>query len=421
MSADDRNAASMSPTASPPRPSGRADALAPVRPEARDAPASGIVDAMTYGRERDGLIPLWVGEGDLPTPDFICEAAARSLRDGDTFYTYQRGLPVLREALAAYHARLFGRAFSPERFYVTAGGMHAAQIAIRIACGIGDEVIVPAPAWPNFAGAITVAGARVVEAPMHDGATGWSLDFDAIEAAASPRSRAIVVNSPGNPTGWTATHDDLERLLAFARERGLWIIADEIYGRFVYDDAVRAPGTARAASFHDVAEPDDRILYVQTFSKNWAMTGWRVGWLEAPVELGPTIENLVQYSTSGVAAFLQQGALAALRDGEGFVAEQVGRAARGRAIVCEGLAATGAVDLPPPPGAFYAFFRVRGVNDTSALVLRLIDEANVGLAPGTAFGPAGAAHIRLCFARKAEDLIETVARLKPVLERIAAG
>lgn len=385
----------------------------PIRPEAADAPTSGIVDVMGAGRGRPGLIPLWVGEGDRPTPRFIAEAAARALHDGETFYTHQRGIPELRQAIARYHGRLYGGSFDPERFFVTTGGMQAVGIAIRMAAGAGDEVVIPTPAWPNFAGAATVAGARVVEVPLDSGPTGWSLDLDRIEAAVTPRTRAIVVNSPSNPTGWTATREDHRRILDIARRHGIWIVADEIYGRFVYD------GAGRAHSLRDVAEPGDRILYVQTCSKNWAMTGWRIGWLEAPTELGQTIENLVQYSTSGVPAFLQRGAVAALDEGDGFVAEQVAAAAEGRRIVCEGLAATGLVDLPAPPGAFYAYFRVRGVTDTRRLALDLIDRANVGLAPGSAFGAGGGTRVRLCFLRRADDLREAVRRLAEALPALA--
>jgi aspartate/methionine/tyrosine aminotransferase len=390
----------------------------PLRPEAENALASGIVEAMTYGRGRQGLIPLWAGEGDLPTPAFIGEAAARSLAAGETFYTWQRGIPELREALVRYHERLYGRPFAVDRFSVTVGGMHAAQIAVRIAAGGADEVLIPTPAWPNFHGAITVAGARPVPVPMTSGPEGWTLDLARLRDAVTPRTRAVVVNSPANPTGWTASLDELRAVLALARGHGLWIIADEIYARFVYDP--RLSNAGRAPSFHDIIEADDRILFVQTFSKNWAMTGWRIGWLEAPPALGPTIENLVQYSTSGVAAFLQRAAVAALEEGGPFADEQIARAARGRDIVCAGLAATGRVELPPPPGAFYAFLRVPGVTDSRALALRLIDEANVGLAPGSAFGAGGEAYLRLCFARKAEDLEEAVRRLAPVLRGLPA-
>jgi len=213
-----------------------------------------------YGRTRPGLIPLWIGEGDLPTPGFIGEAAARSLAAGETFYTYQRGIPELREALARYHERVYGGAADPERFFVTSGGMHAVQIAVRLVAGSGDEVLVPTPAWPNFVGAITVAGARPVSVPLRADASGWHLDLDRLARAVTSATRAVFVNSPANPTGWTASEADLAAILELARSRGLWIVADEIYGRFVYESAPRVG--ERAPSFRDVMAPDDRILFV---------------------------------------------------------------------------------------------------------------------------------------------------------------
>ncbi|HLM40681.1 MAG TPA: pyridoxal phosphate-dependent aminotransferase [Microvirga sp.] len=388
-----------------------------LRPEAEQAPTSGIVDVFSYGRNRPGIIPLWVGEGDLPTPPFICEAAARSLKDGETFYTYQRGIPELRQAIARYHERVYGKAFDPERFFVTSGGMAAMQIVFRMISGPGDEVLVPTPAWPNFVGAITVAGARAVGVPMAIDGRGWHLDVERLEQAITPRTRALVINSPSNPTGWTASHADLRAALDLARRRGLWIVADEIYGRFVHDPALNVDG--RTPSFRDVMEPEDRILFVQTFSKNWAMTGWRLGWIEAPPALGQVIENLVQYQSSGTPVFIQRGGLAAMEGGEAFVAEQIARAGAGREIVGR-LAGTGLVELPPPSGAFYAFLKIKGASSSRDIAFRLIDEANVGLAPGSAFGEAGEGYLRLCYLRKAEDLEEAVSRIAAALPRLVA-
>jgi len=388
-----------------------------LRPEAEQAPTSGIVDVFSYGRNRPGIIPLWVGEGDLPTPPFICEAAARSLKDGETFYTYQRGIPDLRQAIARYHERVYRRTFDPERFFVTSGGMAAMQIVFRMISGPGDEVLVPTPAWPNFVGAITVAGARAVGVPMAIDGRGWHLDVERLEQAITPRTRALVVNSPSNPTGWTASHADLRAALDLARRHGLWIVADEIYGRFVHDPALNVDG--RTPSFRDVMEPEDKILFVQTFSKNWAMTGWRLGWIEAPPALGQVIENLVQYQSSGTPVFIQRGGLAAMEGGEAFVAEQIARAGAGREIVGR-LAGTGLVELPPPSGAFYAFLKIKGASSSRDIAFRLIDEANVGLAPGSAFGEAGEGYLRLCYLRKAEDLEEAVSRIAAALPRLVA-
>jgi aspartate/methionine/tyrosine aminotransferase len=385
-----------------------------VRREAREAPPSGIVEVAFHARGREGLIPLYVGEGDLVTPDFIRREAAQALEEGDTFYTWQRGIPKLREALARYITRLYGKPVSSERFFVTGSGMHALQTASRIVAGNGDEVIVPSPAWPNLAAAAGIAGARAVDVPMHFSPNGWSLDMDRIKAAVGNKTRAILVNSPANPTGWVASHDDLKAVLDLARRHGLWIIADEIYGRFVYDGGPVAP------SFRDVMEEGDRVIFIQTFSKNWAMTGWRVGWIECDPALGETVENLVQYSTSGVAVFMQRAGIAALDHGEAFIAEQIARAKAGRDIVCQGLAATGAVSFAPPQGSFYLFFSIDGVRDTRRYALDLVDEANVGVAPGTAFGAGGEAFFRLCFLRKRADLEEAVRRLARMLERRAA-
>jgi aspartate/methionine/tyrosine aminotransferase len=388
-----------------------------LRPEAEQAPTSGIVDVFSYGRGRPGIIPLWVGEGDLPTPSFISEAASRSLAEGETFYTYQRGIPDLRQAIAGYHERVYRKAFDPERFFVTSGGMPAMQIAFRMVAGNGDEVLIPTPAWPNFAGAITIAGARPVGVPMRIDQKGWHLDFERLEQAITPRTRALVINSPSNPTGWTASHDDLRTALDIARRHGLWLIADEIYSRFIHDPALNIEG--RTPSFRDIMEPEDRIIFIQTFSKNWAMTGWRLGWLETSPALGPVIENLVQYQTSGTPVFIQRAGVVAIEQGEDFVAEQIARAKQGREIVGR-LAETGLVELPPPSGAFYAFLKIKGATNSKDIAFRLIDEANVGLAPGSAFGEAGEGYLRLCYLRKSSDLEEAVSRISAALPKLVA-
>ena len=384
--------------------------LSAVRPEARAVPMSGISEVVNYGRTRPGLIPLWVGEGDLPTPPFIQEAATRSLAAGETFYTWQRGIPELRAAIATYMGAHYGRAFQPEQFFVTGGGMQAVQIATRLIAGAGDEVLVPTPAWPNFAAALTVNGARAKGVPMRFGNAGWMLDTDLLERSVGPATTAIVINSPANPTGWTATKDELATILDIARKHGLWILADEIYGRFTFDGV-------RAASFHDVMEPDDKILFAQTFSKNWCMTGWRIGWLEAPMAFGQMLENLIQCSTSGVAVFSQRAAIAALEQGEPFVQQQIARAKTGRDIMCDALERTGRARFARPNGAFYLFFGIEGMTRVAQACLDLVDKANVGLAPGTAFGPEGEGFFRLCFARKADDLAEASRRLTEWLAR----
>lgn len=383
--------------------------LSSLRAEARETPPSGIVEIRSYGMGRPGLIPLWVGEGDLPTPSFICEAATRSLAAGETFYTAQRGIPDLREALARYHTRLYDQPFSPDRFFVTCGGMQAVQIALRMVCGTGDEVIIPSPAWPNFAAAISLCGATPVFSPMSVQNRQWTVNFDHMAAAVTPKTRALFVNTPSNPTGWTASREELQALLDLARQHNLWIVADEIYGRFVFD------GSARAPSFHDIMRDDDKIIFVQTFSKNWAMTGWRIGWIEAPAALGPVIENLIQFSTSGVPVFSQRAGIAALDRGDSFIDHQVSRAKTNRDLFEKAFGQSNRLKFAHTEGAFYLFFSMEGETDMAALAKRLVDEAQLGLAPGTAFGPGGEKYLRLCFARRSDDIVETIARLEKFL------
>lgn len=376
------------------------------------APVSGIVDVITYGRDREGLIPLWVGEGDLATPDFIMQAAVKSLADGETFYTWQRGIPELRRALADYMSRLSGVTLDAERFFVTGSGMQAIRLAVQMAVDPGQTIIVPSPAWPNIVATAGLQGANVfeIDMPFVDGR--FTLDLNAIEdAAKDPKTRAIFVNSPSNPTGWVADLATLKAIHDLAEKHDIWIIADEIYGRFIYGDAA-LPGSnpRRAPSFRDVAPDSQRILYVNTMSKNWAMTGWRIGWLEAPAHLGQTVENLIQYSTSGVAAFIQRAACAALDHGDDFIAMQVERATRNRDMLVEAFAPLNRLQAASPDGAFYLYFRVQGENDTAKLAQKMIDEIAVGVAPGTAFGPGGHDFLRLCFARDPDHIAEVAKR-----------
>jgi aspartate aminotransferase len=385
------------------------DLVASIRPEIRDLPESGIVEVVNYAREKKGLIGLWVGEGDRPTPPFIAEAAMKALTDGHTFYTYQRGIPRLRQALADYLSRVYRIALSPERIYATVGGMGAIKHTMQMLIGPGDEVVIPSPSWPNVEAAVRIMGGAPVPVPLVFGNRGWTCDVERLMAACGRRTKVLFVNSPGNPTGFVMGAEDQRALLEFARRRGIWIVADEVYGRIYYGPGGVAP------SFLEIAEPDERVIVVNTFSKNWAMTGWRIGWVVAPTALGQVYENLVQFNTSGVATFLQYGAAAALENGDAFVAEQVARWRAARDLVSDSFARLPRVRYQPPEGAFYAFFAVDGEPDSRALAFKLVDKANVGLAPGSAFGPGGEPYLRLCFAGSIDRLREGLARLEPAL------
>lgn len=388
--------------------------IASLRETAQRSPISGIVEVFNYGRTREGLIPLWAGEGDFPTPPVISDAATRSLADGETFYTHQLGIPPLREALAGYFRDLYQCPFEPGEFFVTCGGMQAIQIAMQLTVGVGDEVVVLSPAWPNFAGGAIIQGASVTYVALDHSEAGWVLDLDKLFDACGPKTRALVINSPANPSGWTASEAELRAILAFARDRGLWIIADEIYGRFYFDGAT--PG-ALAPSFQAMREADDRILFAQTFSKNWAMTGWRIGWLQGPAELGQIVENHIQYNTSGVAPFMQRAGIAALEHAKDFAQGEIDRARAGRDIVCDTLERFPNVRFTRPSGAFYAFFSIDGYDDSMETAFRLVDEANIGLAPGVAFGPGAEPFFRVCYLRSPDALNEAMRRLAAWLEQ----
>jgi aspartate/methionine/tyrosine aminotransferase len=300
--------------------------------------------------------------------------------------------------------RHFGRPFASDEFLLTGGGMQAIQLALDATAGAGDEAIYLTPAWPNFAGAAGIAGVKPVAVRLDRSDNGWSCDVAKLEAAVTPRTRAIFFNSPSNPTGWTADHDTLKAVLDLSRKHGLWIIADEIYSLFYYSGD-------RAPSFMDIMDDEDRILFVNTFSKNWAMTGWRMGWLRVHPSLQQTFENLIQYSTSGVAQFMQRGGVAALEHGDAFMASQIERAQQARDIVCGILGQTGRARIDVPQGAFYLFFSVDGITDSYGAAFEIVDKANVGLAPGTAFGDGGEAYFRLCFHRRLDQVEEAASRL----------
>lgn len=381
-----------------------------VRNAIRDLPASRIAEVSALGFGDPEVIPLWYGEGDLPTPSFISDAAAAALREGHTFYTYKAGLPELRAAIAAYLAGLYGRPVGTERIVVTSSGMTALMLVAQALVDKGDNLVIIGPVWPNIAAAVTIMGGAPRIVPLDRTAGGgWRLDRERLFAACDERTRGIFVNSPANPTGWVITMEEVGALLGFARRRGMWIIADEVYGRIVY-------GNRAAPSFVALAEPEDRVIAVNSFSKTWAMTGWRLGWMAVPPELLPEIEKLVEFNSSGSPTFLQHAAIVAIRDGEPFVESFVARCRAGRDVAVAGLRACRRVEIAAPEGAFYAFFRVDGMSDSLAFAKRVLSETKVGLAPGSAFGPAGEGFLRLCFARAVESIGEAVERLRPLLD-----
>jgi aspartate aminotransferase len=381
-----------------------------VRDAIRDLSVSRIAQVSALGMGDPAVIPLWYGEGDLPTPEFIGAAASEALRAGHTFYTYKAGLPELRATIADYLSGLYGRAINAERVAVSSSGMTALMLVAQALIDAGDNLVIVAPVWPNIAAAVSIMGGepRLVSLdPLPQG--GWRLDPERVFAACDSRTRGIFVNSPSNPTGWVVSAEEIATLLAFARRRGSWLIADEVYARIVY-------GNRAAPSFLAQADPEDRLIAVNSFSKNWAMTGWRLGWMTMPPDLLPTMEKLIEFNTSGSPTFLQPAGIVAVRDGEPFIASFVARCRAARDVAIDALRTCHRVEVGRPEGAFYAFFRVAGVEDSLAFAKELLHRTKVGLAPGSAFGPMGEGYLRLCFARDPAQVAEAVERLRPMLD-----
>jgi aspartate/methionine/tyrosine aminotransferase len=352
------------------------------------------------------IIPLWFGEGDLAAPAFIGEAMAAAVAAGHVFYTHQNGIPELRAALADYHSGLGARPVTPERITVTTSGMHAILTAVMLAAGPGDNVVVIDPVWPNIGGASRLAGAEVRSVRMDLGEHGWTLDLGKLAMAMDARTRLVFFASPGNPTGAMIPMETQKAMLELTRARGAWLVADEVYNRMVFD-AKAAP------SILDHAEPDDRLIVVNSFSKSWAMTGWRLGWMVHPPALGPTFAMITQYSTSGVATFIQHAGVAAVRQGEAFVAHMRAYCEAGMGIVCEALERWPRVRLGPRPRAgMYAYFTVDGLPDSRAACVEILERTRVGLAPGVFFGPGSEAFLRICVCRAPASLTEAMGRLQ---------
>ena len=371
----------------------------------RDTP---ILDIFREAARTPDVLSLLVGEPDVPTPAFICDAAIRGLAEGRTFYSHNRGLPELRAAIAAYHRRHTGADIGDDRIAFTLSGMSAVMQTAQATVTAGDHAVVVTPSWPNIMRALEINGATVTELPLTHDESGWHLPLDRLFGACGPHTRLIYLASPGNPTGWQITRPEAEHLLAFCRDRRIALVSDEVYHRIVYDRPV-------AFSFLEIAQPDDPLFVIHSFSKSWAMTGWRIGWLIYPLGGTPTFEKLVQFNTSGGLEFLQLGAIAALNDGEDFVASFVARCRTAHDVAVSRLRAMPRVRPIPALGSFYAMFEIEGVADTYAFCLNAVREAGLAMAPGTAFGAGAENLIRICYAKEPELLHRGFDRLESSL------
>jgi aspartate/methionine/tyrosine aminotransferase len=356
-------------------------------------PGSKIREVANAALGRSDVLAFWFGESDEVTPEAVRAAAQASLRAGETFYSHNLGLPELRTAIAAYMGALHGP-IDVDRIAVTSSGVTGLMLAMQMLAGPGDEVVAVTPVWPNLTAQPLILGAHVTRLPLRPKEGAWELDLDALVAAVTPATRVLLVNAPNNPTGWTLTRAEQQVMLEHCRRTGNWIVADEVYERIWFGDGPAAP------SFLDITTPDDRVVVVQSFSKSFLMTGWRLGWVVLPRGHLDAIGKLTEFNSSCAPVFVQRGGIAALALAESFVPALRTQLQACRDRLVAGLQRLPGVQVALPPGGLYAFFRAEGHDDSLALAKQLVARHGLGLAPGVAFGPEGEGWLRWCFASR---------------------
>jgi aspartate/methionine/tyrosine aminotransferase len=379
---------------------------------ARDAvralTASKIRELYNEGLGNPNVLPFWVGEPDEPTPEFIRKAGTDSIAAGELFYTHNLGIPELREALAAYVSRLH-RKIDASQIAVTTAGVNALMVASQLLVDPGDRVVQVVPLWPNLQEIPKILGATVDTVALQFSSKGWILDLQLLIEKLKPGTRALYLNSPNNPTGWTVSREELKAIHEHCRRHGIWVFADDAYERLYYGDEGIAPSLLK------ISETEERVISANTFSKSWLMTGWRLGWLVVPPGLTADLGKLIEYNTSCAPVFVQRAGIAAVQEGEPVIARTRYRFRRARDFLVSELKKIPKIEVALPSGTMYAFFKVEGVTDSLAFCKQLVREVGLGLAPGSAFGPEGEGFVRWCFAASEEKLADGVARLRRAL------
>jgi aminotransferase len=376
----------------------------------RSVPPSGIRRFFEIAATMTDVISLGIGEPDFDTPREIIEAGVESLREGRTHYTSNYGTLELRRALSDHLERRYGVRYDPTtELLITVGASEAVDLALRATCDAGDEVILHEPSYVAYEPAIVFAGGTVVHVPTRF-EDDFALDPAAVEAAITPRTKALFLGYPCNPTGAVLPVAVQEELAAIAERHDLLVYSDEIYDRLAY-------GTYEHRMFSSLPGMRERTIVIGGFSKAYAMTGWRIGWLAAPPAILEGIVKIHQYVIMTAATVAQDAALAALVDGEADVQRMVAEYDRRRRLVVDGFNALG-LDTFEPRGAFYAFPRVTSTGlDAETFAEQLLQEEHVAVIPGSAFGPSGRDHIRACYATSYEQLEEALRRIGRFVER----
>ena len=373
-----------------------------------DLAQSRIREVANAGLGRTDLLAFWFGESDEVTPEPIRQAAIASLQMGETFYSHNLGLPELRQAVAHYMSQRHGPV-ELDRLAITSGGVNALMLATQSLVDAGDEVVAVTPVWPNLTAQAAIMGARLCCVPLQAHNGQWQLDIEALLVAVTAKTKLLIVNAPNNPTGWTLTRQEQQRILDHCRRTGTWILADEVYERLYFD----ASANGCAPSFLDLAVADDRLVVVHSFSKSFLMTGWRLGWLVMPPSMTAQMGKLIEFNTSCVSVFTQRAGIAALENTESITPAVVAHLKLCRDTLIPLLQSIPGLEVSAARGGMYAFFKLAGHTDSLQTAKRLVAEAGLGLAPGEAFAPEAKGWLRWCFAsRDPQRLVQGVDRLR---------
>ena len=380
-----------------------------------DLQASRIRDVANAGLGRSDVLAFWFGESDEVSPAFIRQAAIDSLQKGETFYAHNLGLPELREAISLEMQQRHGTGIGVDRIAVTSGGVNALMLAMQAIVNPGDEVVVVTPVWPNLTSQPVILGAQLKTLCLEPQQGRWILPMEKLLQTVTSRTKLLVVNSPNNPTGWTLSRAEQQTLLDHCRRTGTWILSDEVYENLYY-----LPTENRCApSFLDIAEPDDPLVVAHSFSKSFLMTGWRLGWLVMPAAMTEHMGKLIEFNTSCASVFVQRAGIAAMHRAGDIGPQVVTQMQACRDRLFAELGTIPGLTLAVPDGGMYAFFSIPGLADDVQTAKRLVAEAGLGLAPGSAFAPEAQGWLRWCFASQDQNRLgEGARRLKVWLGKL---
>jgi aspartate aminotransferase len=377
--------------------------------QALEAKDSLIRQIANLAEQVDKPYKLYFGESDMPTPEFICRAAYEAMRDGHTFYTNSAGYLDLRTDIARKFHEVHGVEYKPSEIVCTAGAVMAIAHSMRALVDPGDNVIIVQPGWPVFASILTLLGAEGRDAALRRTATGFELDLDEIRSRIDSRTKMLIVNSPSNPTGWVISEAEQRALWDLAVKHDFVILSDEVYDRIVFD-------REKAPSFASIATDKDHLIVINSFSKTYNMTGWRLGYALTSERMAKLMAKLQEFVVSNPASMVQRAGIVALRDGEPYIEEIREKYLRQRQLTVEKLRTIPNLSLPMPAGGFYAFPQIEGLRDSLGFAKKLLQEARVGMAPGIAFGAAGEGYMRLCFAASDAVLVPALDRFKEFVQ-----